>query len=352
MSYDDGWAAINLEMPARVPRTEYSAESHWPLIQAVTGLAADASSPPADQHAARTAFMKAWRYSFLWNTCVYNEVFDGYYTKMGHAEYQAGGTDFSEDRSSPFSTPEQVLSFDPWEQYGPRDHATLVRMFQENYQAVCANYPDAVNVSGIYITCISGLLEILGWDNLLMALGTDPVRFGALTDRYASWIQQYFDALADAKLPVVMVHDDITWTSGPFYMPEWYREYVIPNYHKFFAPLRDAGSRVMYTSDGNYTEFVDDIVAAGVHGLVLEPTTDMAYIAERYGKTHAFIGNADTRVLLRGSREEIRAEVERCMHIGKVCPGFFMAVGNHIPSNTPVENALYYNEVYEELSLR
>jgi hypothetical protein len=26
-----------------------------------------------------------------------------------------------------------------------------------------------------------------------------------------------------------------------------------------------------------------------------------------------------------------------------------MAVGNHIPPNTPVENALYYNEVFEEL---
>jgi hypothetical protein len=29
-----------------------------------------------------------------------------------------------------------------------------------------------------------------------------------------------------------------------------------------------------------------------------------------------------------------------------------MAVGNHIPSNTPIENALYYNEVYDELSRR
>ncbi len=27
MSYHDGWAAIHLEMPARVPRTEYSAET-------------------------------------------------------------------------------------------------------------------------------------------------------------------------------------------------------------------------------------------------------------------------------------------------------------------------------------
>ena len=78
----------------------------------------------------------------------------------------------------------------------------------------------------------------------------------------------------------------------------------------------------------------------------------MAYIAEKYGKTHSFIGNADTRILLRGSKEDICNEVKRCMDIGKKYPGFFMAVGNHIPANTPVENALYYNECYEKLSKR
>ena len=87
-------------------------------------------------------------------------------------------------------------------------------------------------------------------------------------------------------------------------------------------------------------------------GFVLEPTTDMAYIAERYGHSHFFIGNADTRILLSGSKAAIRAEVERCMAIGKDKPGFFLAVGNHIPANTPVEACLYYNEVYEELSVR
>ena len=64
------------------------------------------------------------------------------------------------------------------------------------------------------------------------------------------------------------------------------------------------------------------------------------------------VGNADTRVLLYGSQADIRAEVERCIALGRRCPGYFMAVGNHIPPNTPVENALYYNQVYEELCWR
>ena len=40
------------------------------------------------------------------------------------------------------------------------------------------------------------------------------------------------------------------------------------------------------------------------------------------------------------------------MDIGKRCPGFFMAVGNHIPANTPVDNALWYNEYYEKMAVR
>ncbi|VGO15897.1 hypothetical protein PDESU_04485 [Pontiella desulfatans] len=134
---------------------------------------------------------------------------------------------------------------------------------------------------------------------MLMAMAE---AFGEMPHRYASWIQQYFDALTDSDAPCVMIHDDIA--------------------------------------------------KVGVDGLIMEPTTDMAYIAENYGKPHAFVGNADTRILLGGTKEEIRAEVQRCMDIGKKYPGFIMAIGNHIPANTPVENALYHNEAHEELAKR
>jgi uroporphyrinogen-III decarboxylase len=207
-------------------------------------------------------------------------------------------------------------------------------------------------MTGIYVTCMSGLIEIFGWDILLSAAGINPTGFGEVTDRYVSWIQLYFDALGESEAPVVMVHDDIVWTSGAFLHPDWYRKYIFPNYKKLLLPLIEQGKKIIYTSDGTYTQFVDDIIGVGVHGLVMEPTTDMQYVADKYGKTHVFIGNADTRILLNGSREDIYAEVKRCMDIGKKYPGFFMAVGNHIPPNTPVENALYYNEIYEKLSKR
>ena len=352
MSYADGWAAINLEMPDRVPRTEYSVENHWSLVSIVTGIQVDSSSPLALRQKASEAFIKAWNYDFRWSVLIHNEIFGDLCTKMGHAVYASGGVDYNNDIHSPFSDPDDVLNFDPMKAYQKVDKKLWINKFEEHYAKNCNSYPDAVNVTGIYVTCMSGLIEMFGWDLLLCAAGYDSEGFGKVTNRYAEYIQEYFNALADSKVPVVMVHDDIVWTEGAFLHPDWYKKYIFPNYKKFFAPILESGKKIIFTSDGTYTEFIDDIAACGVHGFVMEPTTDMKYVAEKYGKTHSFIGNADTRVLLFGTKEDIYNEVKRCMDIGKSCPGFFMAVGNHIPANTPVENALYYNDIYEKLSKR
>jgi hypothetical protein len=354
MSYEDGWAALNLEMPRRVPRTEYSAAQHWELVARVTGIDVSFDSSKEVQQKASRAFASPdhWNFDLQWSTLISRRDLGENRTSMGHAVYADGGTDYNDDIRARFATPEEALAFDPMESLDKPDHGATVRRFEDHYRANCAATPEAVNMTGIYITCISGLIELFGWDMLLLAAGTDPDAFGRLTNRYAEWIGRYYDALADADVPVVMVHDDIVWTSGAFIHPDWYRRFVFPNYKRYFAPLIESGKKILFTSDGNYDEFVDDIADCGVHGFIMEPLTDMAAIAERYGESHVIVGNADTRILLSGDRAAIRAEVERCMAIGKDCPGFFMAVGNHIPSNTPVDAAIYYNEVYEALSSR
>ena len=58
MSFEDGWSAVHLEMPARIPHTEYSIERHWDLVKVVTGIEVGVSSPPDEQNAASIAFTK------------------------------------------------------------------------------------------------------------------------------------------------------------------------------------------------------------------------------------------------------------------------------------------------------
>jgi hypothetical protein len=350
MSYTDGWSAMNLEMPQRIPRVEFDADMHWPLVRAVTGIDVDLHSPGEVKQAARSAFVRAWNYDLVPVTAIGNHELNAKRTYMGHSEYAAGGTDFDQRITCPFESPEEVYDFDPWATYGEPDTATLVQRFNDHYRRQCGLYSDAVNTSGIYITLFSGLIAIFGWEMLLTAGGMDPRRFGEVANRYAGWIQQYYDALAQSETPVVWSHDDIVWAAGPVFRPAWYRQYIFPHYERFYTPLIEAGKKVLFVSDGNYTALIDDIAATGVHGFFFEPLTDLDYVVEHYRQSHVIIGNADTRVLLGGDRAAIRREVERCMTLGRACPGYMMSVTNMIPANTPIESALAYNEIYQELS--
>lgn len=352
MSKVNGMAAMHLEFTDRVPRTEYSASTHWELVKAVTGIDVSYLSDEKTKQTASAAFMKAWDYAMNWSTKISRTIFGDKVTRMGHAEYAAGAVDFDTQTTELFEDPEDVFDYDLEAEYVTPDQETLIRTFNEHYRANCSRFDDCVNMTGVYVTCISGLIELMGWNTLLEAAGLDYRRMGMFTQRYCNFIMPYFTALAACEAPVVMVHDDIVWTSGAFIRPDFYRQFVFPNYRKMFQPLRDAGKIILFTSDGNYTEFIDDVAQCGVNGFVMEPMTDMARIAEKYGKTHIFVGNADTRVLLLGGKEDIRREVKRCMDIGKSYPGFIMAVGNHIPPNTPVDNALWYNEFVEEMRKR
>lgn len=112
MAYADGWAALRLECPDRVPRTEYSAEGHWDLIHAVTGVEVDAHSERARQDQAAKAFMKAWDYGMRWSVLTHNQIFGQKRTRMGHAEYAAGAVDFDGEIYQLFDDPEDVYDYD------------------------------------------------------------------------------------------------------------------------------------------------------------------------------------------------------------------------------------------------
>lgn len=353
MSYQDGLAAMNLEMPKRIPRTEYSGELYFDLMKRVTKIDVKPSSSTETKLKAELALRKAWNYDFSWNILIDAQyAFNDYRTKMGHANFIQDGLDYQDEVSSVFSDYKEVLSFDPYAKFGTINQSKVISDFEDNYKKRMELYPDEVNMTGIYITCVSGLIDLFGWDLLLLAAGMDQDAFGQMTNRYSKWIGQYFEALANSTVPIAMVHDDLVWSAGPFISPDWYRQYIFPNIKKNLQPLREAKKNIMFTSDGNFDLFIDDVADCGVNGFIMEPLTDMKYIAEKYGKTHVIIGNADTRIVMFGSKDDIENEVKRCMDIGKNCPGFFMAIGNHISSNTPIDNLLYYNEFYEKYSIR
>jgi len=340
MSYERGMAAIRLQSPAEIPHTQYI--THPRFLEALAGVPRDHADFPE-----RSA--RALDLDFIWYTD--GPDVKGKCTDMGHCVWVDDGSDYRLPGEYAFKTTEEALAFDPVAEHGiPNvdDQAAKYQAWWKDAQA----RTDAVLPGGLYKTLFSFCIHTFGWETFLTAAIEDEDRFDKILEGYFKIIMAYTQAWAKTDIEVFLTHDDIVWTAGPVLNPRWYREHVFPRYRKYWEVIRNAGKKVLFCSDGNFNEFVDDLAAAGTEGFIFEPVTTLEPMAAKYGNTHVIMGNADTRVLTFGTKADVRREVQRCMNVGRDCPGFFFAVGNHIPPNVPVENAIECIEEYRRLRHR
>jgi len=343
MSYERGWQAIHLNMPDRIPHTEYL--FHRPFIKKITGYDFE---DPSQMEKALAAIARALDYDFIWST--YGREWGLPRTDMGRAKYYE--TEVPWHSSYAFKSVEEVLAFNPLEVADLPSIGELTDSVREYYERGQAAYPEAVFPGGFYNSVFTWNIVTFGWELFILAAKTDPRRFEQILDQFteiSAWVVQ---AHIRAEVPIFLCHDDIVWASGPVFSPTWMSEYVFPRLKRLWTPLREAGIKVLFCSDGNFDEFVDDLVEAGAEGFIFEPLTDLKYIVERYGQTHVIIGNIDSRILQYGSPEEIRAEVKRCADLGRDSPGYFFAVGNHIPYTVPIPSIECYLEATQEYGKR
>jgi len=349
MSYQRGLDALRLQMPDRIPHTEYV--SHFELVRHLTGL--DPAKPEERDEAWRRFYIET-DYDLLWNSddgpAPWRQR--GRTTDMGHAEWLEDGSDRRDTVYCPFHTVEEVLAFDAVEEYGLPDFDDLVRYYEDAYQRGQSRHSELVFPGGYYKTLVSGCIEAFGWEMFLAAVGADPEGFDNVLEGIYRLSEHHFRAWAKTSIECFICHDDMVWSQGAIFRPAWYRKHIFPRYERLWHILHDAGKTVLFCSDGDFTEFADDLAAAGADGFIFEPLTSLEYIVERYGQSKVIIGNIDTRILTFGSREGIHAEVKRCADLGRDCPGYFFAVGNHIPPNVPLENALYYLDCITRLGKR
>lgn len=333
MSRDILLNAVNLRPNARPAHAEYSLGYHTDYIRRITGC--DPATP-----AGRRALADRWVLDFNWSS---NDGLHGDWgkrgraTDMGHAEYAADGSDRRDLKPCPFDDPEQVWAFDAVVEYGLPDFDEQVRAYEAQVRRSREDQPQVVTSGGYYKTIVSGGIESFGWDMLLVACA-EPERMEPVFDSFFRRTLFHMQAWARTSAEVIIQHDDFVWTQGPFMNPAYYRSVIIPRYAELWKPLHAAGKKVLFCSDGDFTEFVDDIAAAGADGLIFEPCMDFGRMVERLGSSHCLVGSAvDCRDLTLGHRQAVVAAVDRTMALLPKCKGLVWAVGNHLPANIPEE---------------
>jgi hypothetical protein len=335
----------------RPAHVEYSMEYHTELLRKITGSdaggagvsrdAADYNLLPAE---IQRRFYDAWDYDFLWGT--HDGFVDwskaGRCTDMGHAVYAGDGSDQHTPGVCPFREPEEVWAFDPGAEYGLTPFAELVAGYEKDYQRRRSAFPNQVCTGGYYKTVISGAIQAFGWDMLLLA-AADEARFARVLERFGAYTLHHARAWAQTSIDVYIQHDDIVWTAGPFIRPAFYRETIFPIYRELWKPIKAAGKKVIFCSDGKVDMFLEDIAACGADGFIFEPCNDFDMLVGRLGGRCMLAGSkVDCRTLAFGSWEQVRAEVDASLALTRGMPGHMFAVGNHIPANVSDETCRRY----------
>jgi hypothetical protein len=326
-------ANIRLESAPRWGHTEYSLNYHGEYFRDRTGL------PPEDPGFG-PAIERLWQIDFGWSTddgLLGDWERYGRATNMGHAVYAVDGSDQRAPATSPFNTPEEVWGFDAVGEYGLPTLEEQVAAYERSAVDSRTRYPRRLTTGGYYKTVVSGAIAAFGWEMFLEA-AANPSRMERVLESFARRTRFHMEAWAQTSVEVIIQHDDFVWTSGAFMHPDIYRRVIIPLYAELWRPLHAAGKKILFCSDGDFTEFAGDIVAAGADGLIFEPLVDFGRMVDSFGGTTCLVGSfVDCRDLTFGGHAKVRHDIDRTFEKLAGCRGAIVAVGNHLPGNIPAD---------------
>jgi len=202
-------------------------------------------------------------------------------------------------------------------------------------------------------TGITGLYAGIGLQRFCEWSCDYPDLIGAVLERRgednARWARH---AAAEKLCPLFFLAEDIAYKERLMFSPEWLRRHFVPAVARSCEPLVKAGVKVIFHSDGNVMEILDDLIEAGIAGLnPIEPLAgmDIGHLKKRYGKRLILVGNVDcSQTLPLGTVEDVRRAVKECVRAASRGGGHFIGSSSEIVPATPLANVLAFYEACHE----
>lgn len=186
-----------------------------------------------------------------------------------------------------------------------------------------------ISVNGEVFSPFTHFMELLGYENALMALLDDPPKVHALLDRLTESSIAWAVAQARAGIDAVLISS--AFAGGGFLSREMYAEFVLP-YERRLADAVRAERKPVYTHTcGNIGDRLDLMVETHIDGLdtLDPPPLGNALLEEAkqdVGQKVFLKGNMNSVELLLATTEAgVIAEASRCLHAGREGGGYILS---------------------------
>ncbi len=246
------------------------------------------------------------------------------------------GAGLEEIESYPWPDPEKYLDFDLM-----RNRMNYVKR-EYPHKALAAR---SVNSYGPF----EQAAVLRGRQDFYMDMIAEPEIAGAIiakcTDVIVKGQEIYLDRVGKDLDFFEIPGDDYGGTTDLMISPATFEDLCLPSLARIVQSVKDFRQDlpVAFHSDGAITGIIGDLTDIGVDILnPLEPleAMDWAEVKKEYGKRLCFMGGVDLKQALPGTKEDVIADVQRCIDTFAGGGGYILTSANHIQSDVPPENVV------------
>ena len=245
-----------------------------------------------------------------------------------------------------------------WPDMGAKWRVAGLRQQAEQYRA--AGY--AVVLKDAFAGIFEFAQRVVGMENLLMMMATDPQAAGLLFDKLLALKLDYWQtALAELGdlVDVVTYADDYGTQVSQLISPRMFRKQLKPRVAQVLALQAKLAphAKRLFHSDGNVRPLIPDFIEIGVD--ILNPVQGTAVnmnpqeLKQEYGRDLVFWGGGvDTQgILPNGTPQEVKEDVRRNIEALAPGGGYVFNTVHNIQADVPPENILAMWEALQEFGV-
>ncbi len=183
--------------------------------------------------------------------------------------------------------------------------------------------------------------NLRGAENLIMDTTTDPDFVHELM-RFAVEIPiRLGEALKQSGVGVSLSEAP---ASISLISPKIYRNFVLPYHKEIISRLREKKISVTLHICGYIDPIMEDIASTGAIAVSMDEPSSLEKMLEVSEGKCVVIGNVSTGVFVKGTREDIEAEVRRCVNAARSHYGYILATGCEISPRGDLEKLRWFCE--------
>ncbi len=215
------------------------------------------------------------------------------------------------------------------------------------------DYP--TQVGGYPYGLYGALREFMGIERLSTCMYDDPNLIHDIMRFVTDFLQKTWDrAIRETSPDIFVLWEDLAYKNGPLLSPDFFREFILPNYKKLTGYLRNSGVNIIFVdSDGDITKLLPLFIEGGVTGVYpmeVQAGMDIRVVRKNFPNLQ-IMGGIDKMCMAIG-KEAIDREIEEKVPFMLRHGGYVPHADHFIPPDVSWDDFLYYRERLSDLVVK